>query len=527
MYYEKIEFDLNLGTDGKYIFACVVRGQNNYGVPLTSVTFTSSQSMKNICPTTMSRLSQDLNEGSGGDFVYLCVERFGEKGVTDIAFIEDGMDCPASYEKSEVDLNSGIDGAQKVFACVQSACSLEVKYSRELSFREDKTFKIVQFTDSHFGEYYDLDLLTATNVYRQTLVLEDPDVVAITGDAVSGYAWDRTDGWFAEVYFRVVDTMISLGYPYFYLNGNHDPQADLNQTEIVQTDIDIGKYISFTQLGPANITGASNYYIPIHSSSSINEVQYSFWVFDSNQENCEGVTGYGCINDDQIMWYKSYAASLQASLGGNPLPPALAFFHIPLDEYMLASSTGGTCVGHFEEPICCSSVNTGAFHAFKEVGDVSATFVGHDHDNDFSYAYDGITLVYGRKSGYGGYGPPEDMPRGAKVTVIKEGQRGIYDSWVRQYDGLRTDLNSSSCLNDGIQQECCGTDDDDYNVYNADSTASSAAMANKNGLRGSRVVSTTDDKCAAYENSFREKLDMFHAIKAHYGTKTKSKRARD
>jgi hypothetical protein len=38
------------------------------------------------------------------------------------------------------------------------------------------------------------------------------------------------------------------------------------------------------------------------------------------------------------------------------------------------------------------------------------TFVaitGHDHDNDFYGEYEGILLAYGRKTGYGGYGPPK------------------------------------------------------------------------------------------------------------------------
>lgn len=37
------------------------------------------------------------------------------------------------------------------------------------------------------------------------------------------------------------------------------------------------------------------------------------------------------------------------------------------------------CEGRKDEDICCSSVNTGVFQAFLDVGDVAATFAGHDH----------------------------------------------------------------------------------------------------------------------------------------------------
>ena len=42
------------------------------------------------------------------------------------------------------------------------------------------------------------------------------------------------------------------------------------------------------------------------------------------------------------------------------------------------------------------------FDAIVQVGDIAATFVGHDHDNDFGFTYENVDFYYGRKSGYGG-----------------------------------------------------------------------------------------------------------------------------
>ena len=91
-----------------------------------------------------------------------------------------------------------------------------------------------------------------------------------------------------------------MGIPYFFLNGNHDPQADLSQREIVEFDISHAGALSLTQLGPENITGASNYVLSVYSSSDEKKVGYNFWVLDSNGENCENVDGWGCIAEDQV-----------------------------------------------------------------------------------------------------------------------------------------------------------------------------------------------------------------------------------
>lgn len=55
-----------------------------------------------------------------------------------------------------------------------------------LKFNSDGKFKIVQFTDIHF----DFDQVSNDNsseVMKTVLNSENPDFVAVTGDAISGY----------------------------------------------------------------------------------------------------------------------------------------------------------------------------------------------------------------------------------------------------------------------------------------------------------------------------------------------------
>lgn len=82
-------------------------------------------------------------------------------------------------------------------------------------------------------------------------------------------------------------------------------------------------------------------------------------------------------------------------------------------------------------------MDTGLYAAFKEVGNIEAVYCGHDHDNDFWGDYNGVKLFYGRKTGYGGYGPLWWMQRGARViefTVDKDDQVSM-KSWIREENG--------------------------------------------------------------------------------------------
>lgn len=54
-----------------------------------------------------------------------------------------------------------------------------------------------------------------------------------------------------------------------------------------------------------------------------------------------------------------------------------------------------------------------------------ANFIGHDHTNDYggfhkSEKFDKkIELVYGRKTGYGCYGPSDYVEKGGRVITLK------------------------------------------------------------------------------------------------------------
>jgi len=58
--------------------------------------------------------------------------------------------------------------------------------------------------------------------------------------------------------------------------------------------------------------------------------------------------------------------------------------------------------------------------------------MGHDHNNDYYGDYYGISMSYGRKSGFGCYGP-KGLKKGARVFELTYDPFTI-DTWVREED---------------------------------------------------------------------------------------------
>lgn len=105
-----------------------------------------------------------------------------------------------------------------------------------LKFNEKGTFKMVQFTDIHFGED-EADDLDNQRLMGDILDQEQPDLVICSGDAVSGYAWDgKTKPWAALQYANFTKPMMKRGIYWATTAGNHDEEADLNREEISEVD---------------------------------------------------------------------------------------------------------------------------------------------------------------------------------------------------------------------------------------------------------------------------------------------------
>ena len=61
--------------------------------------------------------------------------------------------------------------------------------AKQLKLNENGKFKILQPTDIHYGENDEKDKKT-TKLIEDLIDWEQPDLAVMTGDMVSGYAWD-------------------------------------------------------------------------------------------------------------------------------------------------------------------------------------------------------------------------------------------------------------------------------------------------------------------------------------------------
>ncbi|XEC93986.1 metallophosphoesterase family protein [Paenibacillus tarimensis] len=296
--------------------------------------------------------------------------------------------------------------------------------SANLTFRNDGTFTIVQFTDMHIGDGKDEEKEwdTKTNeLVIRVVETERPDLIVLTGDMI----WSEGVRDPAASFRRAIAPVTATGIPWAAVFGNHDAEGDVTKEELLAIAQESAACLA--QSGPTELSGVGNYVLTVKAASGVHEAA-ALYFLDSGMTAPESVGGYEWIHADQINWYIGQSRLLRETSGG-PLP-ALAFFHIPLPEYAEVWQKG-TVKGHKFENIECAKINSGLFAAMVEMGDVMGVFVGHDHDNDYCGTLHGIELCFGRISGFNCYGK---LKRGARVIRLKEGNRH-FDTWIRQYDG--------------------------------------------------------------------------------------------
>ena len=288
-----------------------------------------------------------------------------------------------------------------------------------LKFNDEGKFKIVQFTDIHWVYGSDKSKPARERII-EVLDAEKPDLVVLTGDVVTAKPAEKG---LKEALAPIVERKI----PFALTFGNHDEENDLSRKEMLAVVQSLEGNLTTTTNG---ITGVTNYVLPIKASSD-DRAAAVLYVFDSNAySTIKGLKGYGWIEHDQIGWYKKTSAAYTAANGGTPIP-SLAFFHIPIPEYHEAvQNESNFMVGTRKERACSAEVNSGLGTAMLAAGDVMATFVGHDHVNDYAVNWRGILLCYGRLTG--GSTTYNDIPKGngARVIVLTEGKRE-FETWIR------------------------------------------------------------------------------------------------
>lgn len=304
-----------------------------------------------------------------------------------------------------------------ILTCVGTIASMA--QTPVLKFNADKTFKIVQFTDIHWvpGNPASEEAKARMN---EILEAEKPDLVMYTGDFIYGKPA-------SEALKNVFEPVISRRIPFAVTFGNHDDEQDMNRQQVYDAILQMPGNLTGTVEG---LSGLTNFILPIRASDGSGDAALLYGLDSHAYSPLKSIKGYDWIKPDQIAWYSQNSARYTMANGGKPLP-ALAFFHIPIPEYNEAASTeDALLIGIRKEKACAPALNTGFFTAMLQAGDVMATFVGHDHVNDYVTYWKGILLGYGRFTG--GATVYHDIPggNGARIIELCEGQRA-FKSWIR------------------------------------------------------------------------------------------------
>lgn len=298
--------------------------------------------------------------------------------------------------------------------------------SRRLSYRQDGTFTIVQFTDLHWKTGTDADQNTR-KLMELALDTENPDLVVFTGDVIyTGHNTDCENP--VQAFNDAVAAVEERSIPWAVVFGNHDTESLITRKELMQ--LILSHQHTVTEAGPKEIYGEGNYTIELIDSKG--KPSFNLYFLDSGSTSpLEHVPYYNWVRRDQLNWLAGESARLNPADHAEKVP-ALAFFHIPVQEYQQMWDTQ-VCYGNKFEPVCSAPVNSGLFTTLLEMGDVVGTFCGHDHVNDYHGSLYGIRLCYGRATGINTYGR-DGFLRGARVIRLTEGEKD-FATWLRLEDG--------------------------------------------------------------------------------------------
>lgn len=258
-------------------------------------------------------------------------------------------------------------------------------------------------------------------------------MIIFTGDNI--YGSDCNDSAASQV--AAFAPAVNSKIPWAAVLGNHDQEGDLDREQLMQQIVSM-KY-SLAQINPynthlcecslsAHIDGFGNYNLEVQGvqgSQLANKSVLNLYFLDSGDySTVPGIGGYGWIKPTQQVWFSQTSAKLQAEYKSEPAAqnesaPGLVYFHIPVPEF--SSFDASSMTGVKQENISSPSVNSGFFTTMVEAGDVKATFVGHDHINDFCGELRGMYLCYGGGFGYHAYGLA-GWPRRSRVVVASLGK---------------------------------------------------------------------------------------------------------
>lgn len=212
------------------------------------------------------------------------------------------------------------------------------------------------------------------------------------------------------------------------------------------------------------------------------DAQYPLYATNPRGLDLADSDSYGTPSPEAIAWLADVQHELAARNGDGKPVPAIAFQHIPPQEFydvlkevpawtpnaVEGSRTfSGRCFvldeskcrpgSRLGEGIGCSDENVGEVDAMRDAGGYFALFCGHDHKNSFVGHDDGIDLGYAPTCGFECYGPKSRL-RGIRLFEFHEDHPATYTTRMLTWGELvgRYSHNElrvwfeDHCITDGV-----------------------------------------------------------------------------
>ncbi len=254
----------------------------------------------------------------------------------------------------------------------------------------DVDFKILCTSDLHLRD--DNALFTLT-VLERFIDKQNPDLVIINGDIIH----DRLDTIMQEKLISLFESKQT----YFAITlGNHDG-AYYEGSYIEARENFYNTFSSpylITYHDSSSIDGYGNCVINIKTSST--KISQTLFFMDTMQED---------YTSNQISWYENKINTIK-EMNNNVVTNSIVFSHIQLYEYKtcyeLCKNKSSECkllYGNRKEPIDGPDSSNGFFDKMVELNSTKMFVSGHDHNNDLSFMYKGINLLYNQPLSYQTY----------------------------------------------------------------------------------------------------------------------------
>ena len=305
-------------------------------------------------------------------------------------------------------LGYGLLMATPIFAGAQE--------DKALHFNDDGTFKIVQMTD-----FQDIGFLSpaAKHLIKNTLALEKPDLVVLTGDNIANFIPGLPEFLYRAYAKLAIGQYMKLfqkaGVPVAMVYGNHDAQDGLSREG--QWEIYKG-YSVFT--APDEY---ADYRLPILDAQG--NGKYHLFLMDSHSD---------AVKKEQLDWLVSMNnQDIAAMAFQHIIVPEIRDFLVPSDTNPLGYDVPNPSeYNYVRERPCPPSAEQyqGELAVLRSQGNVQALVVGHDHTNNFVVSADGVDLINTASAGFNPF-CNADADRGVRVFTLRDDGRKYTEKTLR------------------------------------------------------------------------------------------------